>query len=116
MYYGLSFSSQARLLTGRKSDVDLKVSDDISVSRHHAIFGFDKGLNKFYVEDSSSKFGTLILINRPLIVHCKRSGLCVQASGNAMYMYPIVTSPNAGYRPAPDLFMEGLIGGEEEFD
>ena len=48
---------------GRGVDTDIRIND-ISVSRVHAYFLLENG--KFYIQDNSSKFGTLILMNQPL--------------------------------------------------
>lgn len=39
---------------------------DISVSRCHAFIRFDKG--EYYIDDNSSKFGTLVHLNKGFIV------------------------------------------------
>lgn len=50
---------------GRGNDADIRVTD-ISVSRAHAKFVYKD--RKFFVEDTRSKFGTLILC-RDNIIH-----------------------------------------------
>lgn len=51
---------------GRGHESDLRIND-ISVSRFHAVIKFRA--NKFYLEDNSSKFGTLVLVkNRSILV------------------------------------------------
>jgi len=50
---------------GRGSDSDIRVSD-ISVSRCHAIISLREG--GFYVEDNSSKFGTLVRLKNPIVL------------------------------------------------
>ena len=51
---------------GRGHDADVRVTD-ISVSRLHAVI---KKTNKgyFYIEDNSSKFGTLALVKNPVML------------------------------------------------
>lgn len=44
---------------GRGHDAEVRVND-ISVSRTHAIIKYKD--NQFYIEDNSSKFGTLVLV------------------------------------------------------
>jgi len=48
---------------GRGSDSDIRISD-ISVSRCHAIVTLRS--NGYFVEDNTSKFGTLVRVNKPL--------------------------------------------------
>lgn len=49
-------------MIGRGQDCDLKISD-ISVSRNHCQILFING--KFWLQDSGSKFGTLVLARSP---------------------------------------------------
>ena len=63
---------------GRKKDVDLRVSDDISVSRHHASLTYDMNQNTFFLEDNKSKFGTLVLVKRNLCVKPYTGGIGFQ--------------------------------------
>ncbi len=51
-------------LKGRYLDCDLRIND-ISVSRFHAKIKMSQ--NKVSIEDLESKFGTLILIQNPLV-------------------------------------------------
>lgn len=51
------------LSLGRSSECDLKVND-ISVSRSHATI--ETFSNKFYIRDNFSKFGTLVIVTKPL--------------------------------------------------
>ena len=39
---------------------------DISVSRYHATIEFKDG--SFYLRDNQSKFGTLIMLRKPLVI------------------------------------------------
>lgn len=48
---------------GRGSDCDIRIID-ISSSREHAIIKLEN--NKFMLEDKKSKFGTLVLIQKPI--------------------------------------------------
>ena len=41
VYHFVSMKEKGRLAVGRKKDVDVRVSDDISVSRHHATIIYD---------------------------------------------------------------------------
>jgi hypothetical protein len=59
----LSLYNKNTLKIGRGHDSDFRISD-ISVSRFHATVKYNNG--HFYLEDHSSKFGTLIQIKRPI--------------------------------------------------
>lgn len=77
----ISLYNNNTIRIGRAHDCDLRISD-ISASRCHAVLKYyhEKG---FYLEDQSSKFGTLVQIKRPvaleatdlLSVQCGRSML-----------------------------------------
>ena len=41
IYHFVSLAHKNNLSIGRKKDVDVKLSDDISVSRHHATISYD---------------------------------------------------------------------------
>jgi pSer/pThr/pTyr-binding forkhead associated (FHA) protein len=55
--YMISMSSKTSLRIGRGHDSDIRIPD-ISVSRFHATIHFKE--QNFYLEDNTSKFGTLI--------------------------------------------------------
>ncbi len=48
---------------GRGNDVNMRITD-ISVSRTHAYITMVDG--KSYIEDANSKFGTLMLLQKPI--------------------------------------------------
>ena len=51
----------AKIKIGRSVDSDVRVTDDISVSRNHA--SIKKGPSgDYFLEDKKSKFGTLMLV------------------------------------------------------
>ena len=50
---------------GRDEESDLRVCD-ISVSRYNSLIRFDRGLNEIVLQDNGSKFGTLMLLQRPI--------------------------------------------------
>lgn len=60
---------------GRGVDTDLRIND-ISVSRVHAFIKLENG--SFYLEDNHSKFGTLVLLNRPLILNKNNANVDIQ--------------------------------------
>lgn len=51
---------------GRGHDSDVRINNDISVSRCHAMIRFQEG--KFVMQDNSSKFGTLVRVTEPIRV------------------------------------------------
>lgn len=61
----LSFHSKKSIGLGRGHDCELRVSD-ISVSRIHAKITMHE--DSFYLEDHTSKFGTLIQVKRPVVL------------------------------------------------
>ena len=62
----MGFDNMGYVKVGRGHDAQVRVTD-ISVSRFHAkIKKSSKGY--FMVEDNASKFGTLVLIRRPLLL------------------------------------------------
>ena len=50
---------------GRAFDAGMRVPD-ISVSRYHSNIEFKN--EHFYIKDNGSKFGTLLLLDKPLII------------------------------------------------
>lgn len=60
---------------GRGVDTDLRIND-ISVSRVHAFIKLENG--GFYLEDNHSKFGTLVLLNKPLILNKNNANVDIQ--------------------------------------
>lgn len=82
VYSMVSFAEKKKLNIGRKHDTDVRISEDISVSRHHSSIRYDEDLKDFLIEDASSKFGTLILIRKRLVVRDTTSGIAIQVGPN----------------------------------
>ena len=55
--YIISMENKNSVRLGRGHDSDIRISD-ISVSRFHALIRYQDG--QFYIEDNTSKFGTLV--------------------------------------------------------
>ena len=55
--------SQVSILIQREGDNDI-VDDDISISRNHAIFCYNKNEGKIYLKNKSKKFGSQVLIKK----------------------------------------------------
>ena len=49
---------------GRGEEADFRVAD-ISVSRFHSLIRYDKELNEVTLQDNGSKFGSLVLLQKP---------------------------------------------------
>lgn len=76
------------MIIGRKSDADIQLCTDATISRHHSVIEYvQKNPNqngKFYLEDNKSKFGTVVLLNtkKQLIVDPKMNGVQFQVGGD----------------------------------
>ena len=68
IYHFVSLAQKSLVSIGRKKDVDVRISDDISVSRHHGSISYDPVNHKFLLSDNKSKFGTLVLVKRNLCI------------------------------------------------
>ena len=77
----ISMAEMSRLSIGRKKEIDIKLSDDISVSRHHANLLYDFEGKRFLLEDNKSKFGTLVLVKKNLLANPFQRGLTLQMGG-----------------------------------
>ena len=56
-----SVSGKNKIKIGRGQDSDVRVVDDISVSRNHAFIHRDVN-GHYYLTDNNSKFGTVVLV------------------------------------------------------
>lgn len=81
IFHFVSLSQNSKLSIGRKKDIDIKLSEDISISRHHANLIYDYENRQFLIEDNHSKFGTLVLVKKNLIVSPKTRGISFQIEG-----------------------------------
>ena len=75
---------KATVRIGRAQESELRISD-ISVSRNHAQINYVGG--NFYLEDTGSKFGTLVQIKRPILLD-EHKELTVQ-SGRSLITYSL---------------------------
>jgi len=55
--------------------VDIRISEDISVSRYHAHLSYDSTTKKIYLQDNKSKFGTSVMIKKNLVVNPKHKNI-----------------------------------------
>lgn len=74
----ITFKHKNKINIGRKKDVDVRISDDISVSRVHATLKYKEDTREFILEDNNSKFGTLILAKNGLNIRPHHAGISVQ--------------------------------------
>ena len=77
----ISFDSKTRITVGRSTDCDLHLPD-LAISRLHCTFFMKNG--RVYVEDSGSKFGTLVLIQAPKLHIVQGLPLHVQKGNHYM--------------------------------
>lgn len=77
IFHFVSFSEMGKISIGRRKDIDVKISDDVSVSRHHANLIYTAS-NEIFLEDNKSKFGTLVLVKKSLRVNPLQAGIGVQ--------------------------------------
>lgn len=78
VFHFISFSEKTTINLGRRKDIDVRLSEDISVSRAHASIEYNPLDKSFSIIDNKSKFGTLILIKKGLIVRPKYKGISFQ--------------------------------------
>jgi pSer/pThr/pTyr-binding forkhead associated (FHA) protein len=81
IFHFVTLSETSKVSLGRKKEIDIKISEDISVSRHHANLIYDFENRQFLLEDNKSKFGTLVLIKRNLLVNPFQRGISFQLGG-----------------------------------
>ena len=63
-------TSKIKIKIGRGQDSDVRVVDDISVSRNHAFIHRDSN-GHYYLTDNNSKFGTLMQLQYPVYLSAK---------------------------------------------
>ncbi|CAI2384949.1 unnamed protein product [Moneuplotes crassus] len=80
------YSEEMSFLIGRENNVNIRITD-ISVSRNHALLTYKDG--EFYVQDTQSKFGTLILMQSPFpIPYTDQWDLTLQIGKNLINISP----------------------------
>jgi hypothetical protein len=99
IFHFVSLGETSKVSIGRKKEIDVKISDDISVSRHHANILYDFDTRRFLLEDNKSKFGTLVLVKKNLLVTPHVRGLAFQMGGE---IYAFETQRGEG--AIPDYF------------
>lgn len=76
-------NTSKKIKIGRGQDSDVRVVDDISVSRNHAFIYRDVN-GHYYLTDNNSKFGTLLQLQYPVFLSAKSfqgnsNSLCIQS-------------------------------------
>jgi hypothetical protein len=75
----LSFDKSNKIIIGRSKECDISFPE-ISVSRYHCYIHYDKRKKNLYLEDNSSRFGTLILVQNPSLLMISKYKLKVQSN------------------------------------
>ena len=66
VFFILNTENKSMLQIGRNTSCDVRIGDDISVSRTHSII--KKIGNEYFIEDNNSTFGTLVQVQYPIFV------------------------------------------------
>jgi hypothetical protein len=75
----LSFDLTNKITIGRANECDISFPE-ITVSRHHCFIHYDDKDNNLYLEDNCSRFGSLILIQNPILLMVNKLPLNIQKS------------------------------------
>ena len=75
----LSFDLTNKITIGRANECDISFPE-ITVSRHHCFIHYDNKKNSLYLEDNCSRFGSLILIQNPVLLMVNKLPLNIQKS------------------------------------
>ena len=73
----LSFYKRNKLSIGRSNDCDILFPEH-SISRHHCFIHYDKKSERLFLEDNSSRYGSLILIQNPFLLMINKLSLNIQ--------------------------------------
>lgn len=74
----ITFKNKTQINIGRKKDVDVRISEDISVSRIHAILRYKHETREFTLEDNHSKFGTLVIAKTGMLIRPHHQNMGIQ--------------------------------------
>lgn len=66
MFFILNTESKQSLQIGRNASCDVRIGDDISVSRIHS--NIKKINGEYFIEDNDSTFGTLVQVQYPIFL------------------------------------------------
>jgi hypothetical protein len=66
VFFILNTENKATLTIGRNASCDVRIGDDISVSRVHS--NIKKIGSEYFIEDNDSTFGTLVQVQYPIFI------------------------------------------------
>ena len=92
VFHFISFAEKSVINLGRRKDIDVRLSEDISVSRAHASIEYNQEKKTFSLIDNKSKFGTLVLIKKGLTVRPKFKGISFQVGAEVFSFESIRTT------------------------
>lgn len=67
VFYIINTENKQQMKVGRGQDCDVRITDDISVSRCHAVI-WKTTRGDYILEDFNSKFGTLVQLQYPMLL------------------------------------------------
>ena len=73
----LSFDKKNKISIGRANDCDISFPEN-SVSRQHCFIHYNEKKEKLFLEDNSSRFGSLVLIQNPYLLMIENLSLNIQ--------------------------------------
>ncbi|CAI2383518.1 unnamed protein product [Moneuplotes crassus] len=76
VYHTFEFKEKTKISLGRKKETTCKISD-LSVSKFQCNFHLIED-SKIFVEDTNSKYGTLVLMKKPIKIKIGDPPICVQ--------------------------------------
>lgn len=86
IFHFITFADKETIMLGRRKDIDVRISEDISISRVHASIEYDSAQKEFKLADNKSKFGTLVLIKKGLLARPRFNGISFQV-GAEVYQF-----------------------------
>lgn len=92
VFHFISFAEKKKVSLGRRKDIDVRISEDISISRAHASIEYFPENKEFRLSDNKSKFGTLVLIKKGLLIHPTFSGTSFQV-GAEVFSFEAIRGP-----------------------
>jgi hypothetical protein len=64
----IKFDSQSKEIDFGRENYNYIIEKDISISREHACFTYDNKKGKILLENKSKKFGTSVLVQKPIVI------------------------------------------------
>ena len=75
----LSFDKTNKIIIGRSKECDISFPE-ISVSRYHCYIHYNNKKEELYLEDNSSRFGSLVLVQNPFLLMIDQLPLKIQTN------------------------------------